>query len=58
VPVRAVRRGEHVAVVHRPAHADRNRLLADRDVQEPRQLAGAKAFLDFLLEAPDQEHLA
>ena len=33
-------------------------LLADRDVQEPGQLARAEALLDLLLEAPDQEHLA
>ena len=33
-------------------------LLADRDVQEARELAGAEALLDLLLEAPDQQHLA
>ena len=58
VPVRAVGRGEDVAVVHRLADADRDRLLADRHVQEPGQLAGAEPLLDLLLEAPDQEHLA
>src|SRR4029079_18213433 len=35
-----------------------DRLLPDRDVQEPRQLARPEPFLDLLLEAPDQEHLA
>ncbi len=54
----AVGRGEHVAVLHRRADADLGRLLADRDVQEPGQLAGAEALLDLLLEAPDQQHLA
>jgi len=58
VPVGAMRRGEDVTVVQRLADADRDRLLADRDVQEARQLAGAEALLDLLLEAPDQEHLA
>src|SRR5882724_7304337 len=57
VPMRAVRRGNHVAVGKRAADADSDRLLPDRDVQEPRQLAGAEALLDLLLEAPDQEHL-
>ena len=56
--VRAVGRGEDVAVLHRLADADRDRFLADRHVQEPRQLAGAETLLDLLLEAPDQEHLA
>ena len=58
VPVRAVRRGEDVAVLHRLADADRDRLLADRDVQEAGQLARTEALLDLLLEVPDQEHLA
>ena len=58
VPVRAVGRGEDVAVVERLADADRDGLLADRDVQEARQLPGAELLLDLLLEAPDQEHLA
>ena len=58
VPVRAVRRGEDVALLHRLADADRDGLLADRDVQEARELAGAEALLDLLLEAPDEEHLA
>ena len=39
-------------------HADGNGLLADRDVQEARQLAGAEALLDLLLETADQQHLA
>ena len=58
VPVRAMGRGEDVAVVHRLADADRDRLLADRDVQEPGQLAGPEPLLDLLLEPPDQQHLA
>ena len=58
VPVGAVGRGEDVAVLHRLADADRDRLLADRDVQEAGQLAGAEALLDLLLEAADQQHLA
>jgi hypothetical protein len=58
VPVRAVRRGKDVAVLHRLADADRDPLLADRDVQEAGQLARAEALLDLLLEPPDQEHLA
>ena len=58
VAVRAVRGGEDVAVLERLADADRDRLLADRDVQEARQLAGAEPLLDLLLEAPDQQHLA
>ena len=57
VPVRAVGRGDHVALLQRPADADRDGLLADGDVQEARQLAGAEALLDLLLETPDQEHL-
>ena len=58
VPVGAVGRGEDVAVLHRLADADRDRLLADRDVQEARQLARAEPLLHLLLEAPDEEHLA
>ena len=58
VPVRAVRRGDHVVVLERAADADRDRLLADRDVEEAGQLAGAEALLDLLLEAADEEHLA
>ena len=50
VRVRAVRRGEDVAVLHRLADADRDRLLADRDMEEARQLAGAEPLLDLLLE--------
>src|SRR5262249_15820358 len=48
VAVRPVRRGEDIAVLHRLADADRDRLLPDRNVQEPRQLAGAEALLDLL----------
>src|SRR5581483_3754427 len=58
VRMRAVRRGEDVTVLHRLAHADRDRLLADRDVQEAGQLAGAEPLLDLLLEVPDEQHLA
>ena len=58
VRVRAVRGREDVAVLHRLADADRDRLLADRDMQEAGQLAGAEALLDLLLDVPDQEHLA
>ena len=58
VPVGAMGRAEDVAVLHRGADADLGRLLPDRDVEEPGQLAGAKPLLDLLLEPPDQEHLA
>ena len=58
VGVRAVRRGDHVAVLERLADADRAGLLADRDVEEARELAGAETLLDHLLETTDQEHLA
>ena len=58
VAVRAVGRGDHVAVLERAADADGDGLLADGDVEEPGQLAGAEALLDLLLEAPDEEHLA
>jgi hypothetical protein len=56
--VGAVGRGEDVALVQRLADADGDRLLPDRDVQEPGQLACAEALLDLLLETPDEEHLA
>ena len=58
VAVRAVGGAEDVAVLHRLADADLGRLLADRDVQEAGQLAGAEPLLDLLLEAPDEQHLA
>ena len=58
VPVRAVRRRDHVAVLERAADADGARLLADRHVQEARQLAGAEALLHLLLEPADEQHLA
>jgi hypothetical protein len=51
-------RGDHVIVLERSADADGDGLLADRDVQEAGQLAGAEALLDLLLEAADEEHLA
>ena len=40
--------------VERGADAGRDRLLADRDVEEPGQLAGAEAILDLLLEPADE----
>ena len=55
--MRAVRRRDHVAVLERAADADGARLLADRDVEEAGQLAGAEALLDLLLEAADEQHL-
>ena len=58
VPVRAVGRRDHVAVLERAAHADGARLLADRDVEEAGQLARAEALLHLLLEAADEQHLA
>ena len=58
VPVSAVRRGDDVALLERAADADRARLLADGDVEEARQVACAEAFLDLLLEAADEQHLA
>ena len=58
VAVRAVGRRDDVLARERGADPGRDRLLPDRDVQEPGQLAGAEALLDLLLEAPDQEHLA
>ena len=58
VAVGAMGRAEDVAVLHRRADADLGRLLADRDVQEAGQLAGAEPLLHLLLEAADEEHLA
>ncbi len=58
VPVGTVRGREDVAVGHRLADADVDGLLADRDMQEARQVAGAEALLHLLLETPDQQHLA
>ncbi len=57
VAVRAMRGREHVAVLHRAADADRHRFLADRDMQEAGQLAGAKPLLDLFFEAPNQQHV-
>lgn len=56
--MRTVRGGEHVAFVHRLTDADRDRFLADRDVEEAGKLARAELLFDLFLEAPDQEHLA
>ncbi len=58
VAVGAVRRRKNVSFRHGARHADGDRLLADGDVQEARQLAGAELFLHLLLEAPDEQHLA
>ncbi len=58
VSVRAMRRGEDVALLHRFAHTDRDGLLADRDVQEAGEVAGAEPLLDPLLETADQQHAA
>ena len=56
--VRAVRRGDHVLGSKRSADTGRDRLLADADVQEARELTGAETLLHLLLEAADQQHLA
>ena len=58
VPVGAVRRREHVALRHRARHAHGHGFLADRHVQEARQLARAELLLDLLLEPADEQHLA
>ena len=58
VSVGPVGGGDHVAVLERAADADGARLLADRDVEEAGELAGAEALLDLFLEPPDQQHLA
>ncbi len=55
--MRAVRRGEDVAFLHRLADADGRRFLPDRDVEEARQVAGAEPLFDLLFEAADEEHL-
>ena len=56
--VRAVGRRDDVLARESRADAGRGRLLADRDVQEPGQLARPEAILHLLLEAADEEHLA
>ena len=58
VPVRAMRGGDHVALLERAADAHGAGLLPDRDVEEPGQLSRAETLLDLLLEAPDEQHLA
>ena len=58
VPVGAVGRREDIAFGHRLADADIDGLLADRDVQEARQVAGAEALLHPFLEPADEQHLA
>ena len=49
---------EHVTFGHGLADADIDGFLADRDVQESRQVAGAEPLLHALFEAPDEQHLA
>src|SRR5262249_10987359 len=49
---------EDVPVRHGLADADLGRFLADRDVQEARQLSCAKSLLDLLLEPANEQHLA
>ena len=56
--MRTVSRRDHVVGLERSADAGGDGLLADTDVQEARQLAGAEALLHLLLEAADQQHLA
>jgi hypothetical protein len=57
VPVRPVRRSNHVAVFEGLADTDCDGLLCDAGVQEASQLAGAETLFDLLLEASDQQHL-
>ena len=49
---------DDVALLERPADADRHCLLPDRDVEEAGEVTGTEALLDLLLEAADEEHLA
>ena len=56
VPVRAV--STMTSSRSSAEHTRRRRFLPDRDVEEPRELAGAEALLDLLFEAADEEHLA
>ena len=58
VPMGAVGRRDHIAVLERAAHADGARLLADRDMEEAGKLARAEALLHLLLETADEQHLA
>jgi hypothetical protein len=58
VAVRAVRRGDHVVLLERTTDPHRDGFLADRDMQEARQLARAETLLHLLLEAADEQHLA
>ena len=55
--VRAVGRRDHIPLHEGTAHADGDRLLADRDVQESSQVTGPETLLDLLLETADEEHL-
>ncbi len=56
--VRTVGRGDDVAVLERAADADRDRLLADRHVEEAGQVSGPEALLHLLFEAANEQHLA
>jgi hypothetical protein len=51
-----VRRSYDVVLLERLADPDRDRLLADRDMEESGQLTGAEALLHLLLEAADEQH--
>ena len=53
-----MRRRDDVLRRERRADAARDRLLPDRDVEEPGQLARPEALLHLLLEATDEQHLA
>ncbi len=57
VAVRAMGRRDDVLARERSADAGRGGLLADRDMEESRQLTRAKAILHLLLEPADEEHL-
>src|SRR5215471_15161228 len=58
VRVRPVGRRDHVTLLERGAYPRRDRLLADRDVEESGKLSRAESVLHLLLEAADDEHLA
>ncbi len=58
VPVRAVSGGDDVAFLERSTDADSDCFLADRHMEESRQLACSEALFDLFLEAPDEQHLA
>jgi hypothetical protein len=58
VPVAAVRRGDLVVVGERGAHARGDRLLADIEMEEARQLGGLGQLTGRLLEQADADHAA